>query len=219
VVVPLGPVRILKWALKILALVVVALFVYLIISVVQVLGASDASQVPSAVAPAAAIVVITPPGSTATLSPDDTNRLEQALSLFTARPPRAPMVVLTGAGCQPGLSTGATLVAAETAYLEKQGMHASEIRTVTGCGDPAAMTSVDKLVGHADGGKVIIVADPLSSLRLRSIASGAGLTPEISPATPPSRSFWTDVGQVWRQASAVAFGRVLGFGSTGWAST
>jgi uncharacterized SAM-binding protein YcdF (DUF218 family) len=221
VVVPMGPLRIVKWVLKIAALAALALFVYLVISVVQVLGASEVPQVPSAVADAASIVVISPPGHTSTLSTDDVNRLEQALSLFTAR--KAPMVVLTG-----GTATGAvaadgppptTEVGAEVQFLEKQGLKAVSIDQVAGSDDPSSMAALKKLVGHADGGKVIIVADPLSSLRLRATAAGAGLSPEISPATPPASSFWNDVSQVWRQASAVAFGRVFGFGSTGWAST
>lgn len=220
-VVPFSPLRVVKWALKVLAIAVVGLFVYLVISVIQVLGASEASQLPSAVADAAAIVVVSPPGHTTTLSTDDVNRLEQALSLFQAH--KAPMVVLTG-----GFDTGpvgaaglppTTEIGAEVQFLEKQGLQAVHIFQAAGSDDPSSMASVAKLVGHAGGGRVIIVADPLNSLRLRAIASDHDLSPEISPASPPAKSFWTDVGQVWRQASAVAVGRVFGFGSTGWAST
>jgi uncharacterized SAM-binding protein YcdF (DUF218 family) len=197
------PLRILRWAWKAAALVVFGLFVYLVVSVVQVLGASEVPQVPSAVKPAAAIVVMSPSGGTSKLSADDTARLQQAITLFQAH--RAPTLMVTGAD-------GPTTTAGrEVLYLEQQGVAAGHIKVVGGSDDAAALAAVARLVGHDAGGRVIVVSDPLASLRLRATAAEKGLRPEISPATPPAASFWTDVGQVWRQASMVAVGRVFGF--------
>lgn len=215
----------LKWPLRIVGLVVLGLVAYLVVSVVQVLTASQVSQLPSAVSPAAMIVVISPPGGSAKLTTDITNRLEQALTLYQAR--RAPIVAVTGSStpadhsgplATTGLPAATTELGAEIRFLEQQGLPQAHIYEAYGASDPAALAAVAKVVGHEDGGRVILVADPLSSLRLRATASSKGLVPEISPASPPSRAFWTDVGEVWRQALALAEGRVLGFGSTGWAS-
>lgn len=197
------PLFLLRWAWKVAALVVFGLFVYLVITVVQVLGASEVPQVPSAVAPAAAIVLMSPSSSSAKLSADATARLEQALTLFQAH--RAPTLMVTGA------DGPATTAGQEVAYLEHQGVAASHVKVVGGSDDGAALAAVARLVGHDAGGRVIVVSDPLASLRLRATAASKGLHPEISPATPPAASFWTDVGQVWKQASMVAVGRVFGF--------
>jgi hypothetical protein len=216
----------LKWSLRVVGLAVVATFIYLVISVIQVLTASQVSQLPASVEGAAAIVVMSPPGGSGKLSTDLVNRLEQALSLYEAH--KAQIVVVTGANGATGLTdpvsvqgvpAASTEVGAEIRFLEQQGMLPTHIYQAGGTDDMGGLAGVKTIVGHEDGGKVIIVADPLSSLRLRATAAADGLVPEISPGTPPSAGFMNDVGQVWKQASAVALGRVLGFSSTGWAST
>jgi uncharacterized SAM-binding protein YcdF (DUF218 family) len=197
--------------------VVIAAFLYVVATVVQVLLASKSSQVPSAVPVSAAIVVLGPPGSNGATG-SVVNRLEQGLTLFQAK--RAPMIIVTGTStASGGGSTGPSELKSEVKFLEQQGLQAKYIRQVTGTDDSTVLTAVARIVGRADGGRVIIVSDPLSSLRLRGTASSAGLTAEISPGTPPSTGFLTDVGHVWTQALAVAEGRVLGWGSSGWAST
>ena len=193
-------------------------FIYVVVAVVQVLLASKTSQVPANVPVSSAIVVVGPPGSNGS-SGAVVNRLEQALTLFQAK--RAPLIIVTGISSATGGSAasaaGAGQLQNESHFLQQQGLQAKFIKQVEGATDSGVLAGVEKIVGH--GAKVIIVSDPLSSLRLRGIASSAGLTPEISPGTPPSTGFLTDVGRVWQQAAAVAEGRVLGWGSSGWAST
>jgi uncharacterized SAM-binding protein YcdF (DUF218 family) len=203
-----------KWPLRILGLIVFGLVIYLVVSVVQVLTASRATQVPSAVSPAAAIVVMGESQSGKTLSADTTNRLEQALTLYEAK--RAPVVIVAAPTSGP---LGTNELELEIAYLEAQGLRGDHIERVIASDDPSALSGVKKLVGHTDGGKVILVSDPLNSMRLRSTASSDGLAPEISPGTPPDYGLWNDVGKVWNQALAVAVGRVIGFGQTGWATS
>jgi hypothetical protein len=221
-----NPRWVLRWSVRAVVLAVVAIFIYLVISVIQVLTASQVSQLPASVETAAAIVVMSPPGGSGKLSTDLVNRLEQALSLYEAH--KATIVVVTGANGATGLSdpvsvqgvpAASTEVGAEIRFLEQEGMLPTHIYQAGGTDDTSGLAGVKTVVGKTDGGRVIIVADPLSSLRLRATAAADGLVPEISPGTPPSAGFMSDVGQVWKQASAVALGRVLGFSSTGWAST
>ncbi|HEV2360302.1 MAG TPA: YdcF family protein, partial [Acidimicrobiales bacterium] len=193
--------------------VVFGLFVFLVVSVVQVLTASETSQDPSAVGKAAAIVVMGDPPAGSSVSADMQSRLEQALVLFQAG--RAPVVVVTGGPLPGGHGTEALI---EANYLEGQGLASAHIVQLAATNDSTALSGVATLYGHPSPQAIIIVSDPLDGLRLRATASTDGLKPEMSPATPPKRSFWTDVGSVWRQAVAVSEGRVFGFSNTGWAS-
>ena len=196
-------VKALKWTLRALLVVALGVFVYLVITVIQVLAASQASQTPSSVAEAKAVLVMGEP-TKPDLSKDVVNRLEQALSLYTAK--RAPLIVIPGA-------SGGVLqeqAALEIRFLEQQGLARSHIELVGGSDDTSVLSSTARLMGRGTP-KVIIVSDPLDALRLRASATAAGLTGEISPATPPPTGFFTDVGSVWRQATTVAAGRVFGF--------
>jgi uncharacterized SAM-binding protein YcdF (DUF218 family) len=202
--VPFIFVKALKWTLRALLVVVLGVFVYLVVTVIQVLAASQASQTPSSVAEAKAVLVMGEP-TKPDLSKDVVNRLEQALSLYTAK--RAPLIVIPGA-------SGGVLqeqAALEIRFLEQQGLARSHIELVGGTDDASVLSSAAKLLGRTGTPRVILVSDPLDALRLRASATAAGLTGEISPATPPPTGFFTDVGSVWRQATTVAAGRVFGF--------
>lgn len=209
--------RLIRSAVSGVGIIVVGLFCFVVVSVVQVIMASEVSQDPGAVQVATAIVVMGEPTPNATAPADLRSRLEQALVLLQAK--RASRIIVTGGTTPGGKETEASV---EAAFLEKQGISASQITQIAAVNDPASLSAIkaDEIpLGHQAPLTVILVSDPLDGLRLRATAAADGLIPEISPATPPARGFWTDVGAVWTQAVAVSEGRVRGFGSTGWASS
>jgi hypothetical protein len=208
--------RLIRSVMSGVGIVVVGLFCFVVVSVVQVIMASEVSQDPSAVQPAAAIVVLGEPTPNGTVPADLRSRLEQALVLLQAK--RAPRIIVTGSTTPGGKETEASV---EASFLEKQGVSRSQIVQIGAVNDPVALSAIkaQRLPSAGTQATVILVSDPLDGLRLRATAAADGLVPEISPATPPARGFWTDVGAVWTQAVAVSEGRVRGFGSTGWASS
>jgi uncharacterized SAM-binding protein YcdF (DUF218 family) len=208
--------RLIRSVISGVAIIVVGLLCFVVVSVVQVIMASEVSQDPSAVQPAAAIVVLGEPTPNGAVPADLRSRLEQALVLLQAK--RASRIIVTGATTPGGKETEATV---EATFLVKQGVSPSQIVQIAAINDPGALSAIKALALPSVGGHetVILVSDPLDGLRLRATAAADGLVPEISPATPPARGFWTDVGAVWTQAVAVSEGRVRGFGSTGWASS
>ncbi len=145
--------KIVKWALKLVVLVVVGVFVFVVVSVGQVLSASEVSQEPSAVGAAQAIVVMGEPTPGGVASADLASRLEQALSLYRAG--KAPVIVVTG-GVSPGSAGAAgsagpaasagsrlTEAAVEARFLEQQGLGAGHVVQVPGANDPAAFSMVE----------------------------------------------------------------------------
>jgi hypothetical protein len=217
----ISPKRLLGWLWKVVIVLVAALIAYLVVSVVQVLEASGASQNPQSLGPARAIVVLGAPSAGGKLSADLRARLEQALTIYQAQ--RAPIVIVP----VPSIAASADSSGGpEVLYLEKAGLAPAHIEEVVGTNDYTTLAAVATRLGKCSGCKsgsrsnpvVIIVADPLDDLRLRATASSLGLTPETSPCSPAKKSFFGELGAVWQQASAVAEGRVFGFGDTAWAS-
>jgi hypothetical protein len=213
--------RVRRIVTRVVGVVLLGLFVYFAISAVQVLAASRASQQPNQVAKTTYVVVAGEHESVQAPSSDTKARLDQALSLYQSG--RAKKIVIGVTNCAScGAGAAAVLsgqpIGAEAKFLEKQGLPATRIVEVKAPDDDALLSSVAAVIGHHGSTAVIIVADPLDDLRLRATAASHGLTPEISPATPPGSGFLSDAGTIGQQAMAVAVGRVFGFSMTGWAS-
>jgi uncharacterized SAM-binding protein YcdF (DUF218 family) len=192
-------------------LVVVGLFVYFAVSVVQVLSAARVSQEPYAVGRTTFIVVMGEHANTSSVSVDTEARLAQAMTLFDADSGRR---ILIGVLPESGRTGGGA-----ARFLEKQGLPARDLTVVTATSDDSLLAMVRRVVGDRRPTPVIIVTDPLDDLRLRGDAASYGLTPEISPASPSSTGLFGDILTTGQQAWAVALGRVFGFSTTGWASS
>ncbi len=197
------PLRWLRWIRRLLSLVVLAAFVYLVISSVQVVGASRTTLAAEKAQKADAVVVIgTSPGDDLTL------RCEDAVTLVRAG--RAPMVITTG----PAPSHGGTSEAAVVAKcLKSHGI--THVVTVPLSPIPTQLAYVARHL-VASGHRVILVADPLQTKWLSELAAAEGLKAQVVAVPAPKGGFWDDVGTIWGQSVALAIGRIVGFPHTGW---
>lgn len=193
---------------RLATLVLVGLFAYFALSVVQVLAAARTSQQPYAVGHSTFIVVMGEHSPTAPISADTRARLDQALSLLQAG--AGKKIVL---GVLPGGVLGPS---AEARLLARSGASGTDLVELKATSDDSLLAAVRVLAGSHS---VIIVSDPLNDLRLRGDAASYGLGPEMSPASPSGSGPFGDVLTTGQQAFAVALGRVFGFSTTGWASS
>lgn len=200
----------LRWALKLGYFAVLAAAVYVVVSAVQVVSASHLPIAPTAVRRAQAIVVLG--GSSPTgAQPPDLSRLEQAHALYASG--RAPEVLVAGAPARPG---GADPTAAEQRWLAANGVPVKYTEPIRIADGAAALAAVDALLGP--GAKVVVVTDAIDALWTKGAAARAGLAAQISPAVGSELSFYREFGALWRQATGVAVGRLIGYSHTPWAA-
>lgn len=201
--------RLFRWFRRLVYLLVVLAFIYLVVTSIQVVTSSRASGAPSAVAPANAIVVIGSATPASGISADLKARCQQAAALFAAH--KAPLVITTGGPAAAGDPSEATVA---EAYLRHHGV--TKVEVVPAPRVPAQLAEVARLLSPGGGRSVILVADPLQTKWLRAVAAAEKLTAEVSPGPAPKGSFWGALGVVWSQSVAVALGRAVGYQHTGW---
>jgi hypothetical protein len=209
-----GP-RVRQGAARLAAIVLIGLFVYIALSVIQVLSASRASQEPYAVARTTFIVVMGEHDAAAAISTDTEARLAQAMSLYGAGSGKKIVIGILPASAPPsGMSSTPV-----DRFLTDQGLPAADLAVVEATSDDSLLARVGDLAVKGLSRNVIVVSDPLDNLRLRGDAASYGLLPQMSPATPSGSGVLGDGLTIGQQALAVAVGRVFGFSTTGWASS
>lgn len=210
-----------RWTLKLVYFAVLAAAVYVVVSGFQVVTASHLPTSSTALEPARAIVVLgapverSAPAGPYVPGPDLTGRLEQALALYEAK--LAPQILLTGAPAEPVAATTPTVpavTAVAAGWLEGRGVPASSIEPLTASGAPAGVAAAASAL--ARGTRVIVVTDAIDALWVKGAASRSGLVVQVSPAVGSERSVTSELGPLWRQATAVAVGRLIGYGRTSW---
>jgi len=200
-----------RWTLRLASLVVFGAIVYVVVSGVQVV---DASHLPTAVAsvgPAQTIVVLGAPVAGSAPGAELSGRLQQALLLYEAK--RAPTIIVTG---PPAASGGSSVGSVSTAWLARQGVPRSKVMTVSASNAATGLSAVSEMLGH--GAQVIVVTDAIDCLWTKGVASADGLVADISPAFGSEKTVFTEIGPLWRQATGVAAGRVVGYPRTTWAA-
>jgi hypothetical protein len=188
-----------RWFRRLVYLVVLVLFVYLVVTSAQVVVASRSPLAFGQVKPAAAIVVIGTATSSTPLTADLKLRCQEAVSLYRAK--RAAKVFTTA---DPSVA----------AYLRAHGIR--HVTLVPASDIPGQLRAAARLLPSSAGGKVIIVADPLQTKWLQDLATAEHLHAQIAAVPAPKGSFWHDVGTIWGQSVAVALGRFVGYENTGW---
>ena len=179
----MGVRRLFRWFRRLIYLLVVAAFVYLIVTSAQVVASSRTSHAPSAMPPANAIVVIGSATPKKGISADLKARCEQAAALFAAN--KARIVIATGGPAAAGDPSEASIAAT---YLRRHGVHTVvEVDEPT---VPAQLAKVERVISGHPGRIVILVADPLQTKWLRGVAIAEKLIPEVSPGPAPKGSFW-----------------------------
>lgn len=195
--------RIVRRFLRGAAVVVLALFVYYLVSLYQVwaVGRSDHRD------PVDAIVVMGAAQYDGRPSPQLAARLDHVVEMWPEGV--APLVVVTG-GNLPG--DRFTEAEASASYLVERGIPESAI-----IGEDEGSNSFESLAGVADLlaqrglDEVVIVTDPYHSLRSREIAEELGLTARVSSTDTSVVTGGESFTRHLREAGGVAIGRIIGF--------
>ncbi len=204
-----------RWAFKLVYFAVLAAVVYVLVSAYQVVSASHLPTSPTAVTSAQAIVVLGAPAVSTPLGvqpgSDYHARLAQALALYRAH--EAPEVVVAGT---PAAIGSPAEVPVGTSWLVGSGVARSSITDVVADDAASALSQVASLLPAR--AKVIVVTDAIDALWTKGAGSKTGLVVQVSPAQGSERAFYQEFDQLWRQATGVAVGRLIGYVNTPWAA-
>jgi uncharacterized SAM-binding protein YcdF (DUF218 family) len=196
-----------RWALKIIALIFLAVLVYFVVTLVQVWLTSRQYD-PH---PAGAIVVMGAAQYDGVPSPDLAARLHEAYLLFHQG--YARLVMVTG-GKEPG--DVYTEAQSGTQYLESMGVPAADILQAGGNDSYENLSDAAPNLKARGAETVLISTDPFHEFRSMAIASELGLTPSPTPTqTSPIRG-WATVPYFLKEAAGVALGRIVGYNHLEW---
>lgn len=192
----------LRWAFKILALLIGAILVYYVVTLVQVWLTSrqyDPVQ-------AQAIVVMGAAQYNGVPSPDLQARLDQALLLYQQG--YAHLIVCTGYK-----EPGDTYTEAESgkAYLESKGVPAADILEAGGRDSWTNLALAAGQLKPRGDTSILIVTDPFHEDRSMAIATDVGLTPHPAPTQSSPINGTAVVPYFLSTAAAVALGRIVGY--------
>ncbi|MDA8035475.1 MAG: YdcF family protein [Actinomycetota bacterium] len=201
----------LRWALRLPSLLLLSAVGYVVASGVQVVTASRQQVAAVSAAKAAAIVVLPAPLQPGGApSPDLLGRLETAERLVAGK--ATPRVVVAGLPAAPGdPSPGA--VAAR--WLVDHGVPRAKVLRLSTSTPTATLAAVAAVVGTP--ARIVVVTDAMDALFSRGAASADGLTASVAPAVGSTSISVSDLGPLWRQATGVAVGRVIGYAHATWA--
>ncbi|MDA8057109.1 MAG: YdcF family protein [Actinomycetota bacterium] len=195
-------IRLLRFVLRIVVLVVVAAVVYVGVTAVQV-WLTGRHYDPH---PAQAIVVMGAAQYDGSPSPDLRARLDEALLLW--RQHLAPLVAVTGSK-QPGDQY--TEAQAGATYLELHGVPAADVLEAGGRDSWSNLADAAPLLTARHATDVLLVTDPFHEDRSLAIATDVGLHASPTPTqTSPIRG-WSVVPYYAKEAVGVALGRIIGF--------
>jgi uncharacterized SAM-binding protein YcdF (DUF218 family) len=196
-----------RFALRIVSLLLMAILVYLAVSLVQVWLTSRHSD-PH---PASAIMVMGAAEYNGVPSPDLAARLNEALKLFNNKD--ASLIMLTG-----GKEKGDVYTESEagSAYLHARGVPLSDILEAGGntTYQNVAEAAPQLLARHAT--TVLVTTDPFHEDRSMAISSSLGLTPSPTPTQTSPIKGWSTVPYFLKEAVGLGLGRVVGFNHLDW---
>ena len=197
----------LRWALRIVLLVVAVIVVYFGVTLVQVWLTSRQYD-PH---PAGAILVMGAAQYDCVPSLDLQARLDEALKLY--REGYSHLIVVTG-NKQPG--DKCTEAESGAMYLERMGVPKADI--VEAGGDDSYENIADalpKLEAHKV--KVVLVTtDPFHEDRSMAIASDLSLSPSPTPTQSSPITGWSTVPYFAKEAVGVGLGRIIGYNHLEW---
>ena len=197
----------LRWALRIVLLVVAVIVVYFGVTLVQVWLTSRQYD-PH---PAGAILVMGAAQYDCVPTLDLQARLDEALKLY--REGYSHLIVVTG-NKQPG--DKCTEAESGAMYLERMGVPKADI--VEAGGDDSYENIADalpKLEAHKV--KVVLVTtDPFHEDRSMAIASDLSLSPSPTPTQSSPITGWSTVPYFVKEAVGVGLGRIIGYNHLEW---
>ncbi len=197
----------LRWALRIVLLVVAALVLYFAVTLVQVWLTSRQYNP----RPAGAILVMGAAQYNCTPSPDLAARLDQALTLYHQG--YTHLIMVTG-NKEPG--DRCTEAQSGALYLESKGVPPQDI--LQAGGDDSYENIADAAPAlERHGAKVVLVTtDPFHEDRSMAIASDLSLTPSATPTQSSPITGWSTVPYFLKETVGVGLGRIIGYNHLEW---
>jgi uncharacterized SAM-binding protein YcdF (DUF218 family) len=199
-----APIRL---VLRIFSLLILALVVYLAVSLVQVWLTSRQYDPHTA----DAIMVMGAAQYNGVPSPDLAARLNEALKLFDNKD--ASLIMLTG-----GKEKGDVYTESEagTTYLHDRGVPLNDILQAGGntTYQNVADAAPELLARHAT--TVLVTTDPFHEDRSMAIVSSFDLTPSPTPTQDSPIRGWSTVPYFLKEAAGVGLGRVIGYNHLEW---
>lgn len=199
--------KIIRLVIKILLVLVVVAAVYFVVTGVQVWLTSRKSEPQKS----QAIVIMGSAQYNGVPSPDLLARLQDADALY--REHLAHLVVATGAK-EPG--DHYTEAQTEAAWLERNGVPASDVVQVGGRTTWQNLSLASALLEHRGLHQVLIATDGFHEDRCLAIASELGLDAKPVPATNSPIKGWSTFPYFVKETAAVAIGRVIGYSHLEW---
>jgi uncharacterized SAM-binding protein YcdF (DUF218 family) len=199
-----GPVRL---ALRVVALIALAIVVYFAVTLVQVWLTSRQYD-PH---PAGAILVMGAAEYDGTPTNDLKSRLDEALKLY--RQGYAHLVVVTG-----GRRPGDVYTEAEVGkrYLVGQGVPAADILEAGGNDSYENIADATPELKAHGVHRILVTTDPFHEYRSMAIASDEGFAPSPTPTQDSPIAGWSTVPYFAKETVAVGFGRVIGYDNLEW---
>jgi uncharacterized SAM-binding protein YcdF (DUF218 family) len=189
----------LRWSIRIVVFLVLAVLVYFAVTIVQVWLTSREYD-PH---PAGSILVMGAAQYNGVPSP--------ALSLFNNG--YAKLIMVTGSK-QPGDQF--TESEAGARYLESHGVPAADILQAGGSDSYQNVADAAPQLLARQAGVVLVTTDPFHEYRSMAIATSFHLTPSPTPTQTSPITGWATVPYFFKEAVGVGFGRVIGYNHLEW---
>ena len=206
-----------RFAFKIVNLLVTGAIVYLIVSGVQVVMASNAKAPrPSASTHAAAIIVMLPSPSNTVITPDFIGRLDETVSLFRSGvSKRIELLTSSDIAGTKSSNNAARERSDARQWLVTQGIPNADISTVIGTNPYAALRHTTLALHNETS--IALVTDAINHLWIAGAASASGLhVVGVYPAAGSTRSFVFQPLALARESTGVALARIIGYANTTW---
>jgi uncharacterized SAM-binding protein YcdF (DUF218 family) len=200
-----GPLR---FALRIISLLLAAILVYLAVSLVQVWLTSRHYD-PH---PAGAIMVMGAAEYDGVPSPDLQARLDEATKLFS-KDHASSIIMVTG-----GREKGDVYTESEASmsYLLTKGIPADDILQAGGSNTYENVADAAPILLARHDATVLVTTDPFHEDRSMAISSSFGLTPFPTPTQTSPINGWSTVHYFLKEAVGVGLGRIIGFNHLEW---
>jgi uncharacterized SAM-binding protein YcdF (DUF218 family) len=199
-----GPLR---WALRIVLLVVAAIVLYFAVTLVQVWLTSRHYEPHRA----EAILVMGAAQYDCVPSPDLRARLDQALILYRQRD--AHLIMVTGSK-EPG--DRCTEAQSGAMYLESKGVPAGDILRAGGNNTYENVAAAAPVLQRHGANVVLVTTDPFHEARSMAIASDLSLSPSPTPTQSSPITGWSTVPYFLKEAVGVGLGRIIGYNHLEW---
>jgi uncharacterized SAM-binding protein YcdF (DUF218 family) len=200
----IGPLR---WALRIVLLVVAAIVLYFAVTLLQVWLTSRHYE-PH---PAGAILVMGAAQYDCVPSPDLRARLDQALMLYRRRD--AHLIMVTGSK-EPG--DRCTEAESGAMYLESKGVPGGDILQAGGNNTYENIAAAVPVLQRHGANVVLVTTDPFHEARSMAIASDLSLSPSPTPTQSSPITGWSTVPYFLKEAVGVGLGRIIGYNHLEW---